>query len=229
MLFYTIINSINKRQKTTNTTRLFSKDLDDNSGAAIALTLTTSSDDDIIKDSQQSYLSVSFGTGLSISKGGVLIGDVQPLSSPDQAGASKTTPTKLTPANNNDTTVPLTISPNRVVRRRYTQRKVRTHQKTVSSQKKQVVVSNLPVTHDVVSKTLLCKMRENSKQLKTIVRNLERPKYKGTEEGDQLMSAAALVMPKASQDSIQSAAPLIIAATCINAGIPVNVEKVVGS
>mmetsp|Transcript_52291 Transcript_52291/g.63017 ORF Transcript_52291/g.63017 Transcript_52291/m.63017 type:complete len:205 (-) Transcript_52291:984-1598(-) len=77
-----------------------------------------------------------------------------------------------------------------------------------------------PVTHDVVSKHQLCKMRKDSKQLRTIVRNLERNRYQGTEAGDRLISAAALVMPKASQESLQSATALIVAGVCVNVGIP---------
>ena len=70
-------------------------------------------------------------------------------------------------------------------------------------------------------------MRKDSKQLRMIVRNLKRIQYQGTEEDDRLMSAAELLMPKASQESLQSATALIVSGVCANAGIPVNVARIV--
>ena len=90
-------------------------------------------------------------------------------------------------------------------------------------------VNNVPSTHTVVMKNQLQQMKNNSETLNKIVSNLERGKYKGTEEGNRLLGPAALIMPQTSQDSLQSATPLIVAAACVNAGIPINVEKVVRS
>ena len=43
------------------------------------------------------------------------------------------------------------------------------------------------------------------------------------------MASATLMVPKASQDALQSAVPLIAAAICVNAKIPVDVTKVADS
>ena len=45
--------------------------------------------------------------------------------------------------------------------------------------------------------------------------------------GDHLISAAALVMPKASQESLQSATALIVAGVCVNVGITMNITRIV--
>ena len=56
---------------------------------------------------------------------------------------------------------------------------------------------------------------------------MKRNRYQGTEESDRLMIPGALVMPKASQESLQSATALIVSGVYANAGIPVNVARIV--
>ena len=111
--------------------------------------------------------------------------------------------------------------------RQRNQRSVRTVNKNVKTQSKVVVVKNLPVTHAVVAKHQLTKMKEKAKKLDDICRNLEQKRYDASnEEANRMLATAAVMLPKASQDALQSAVPLIVGAACVNAHIPVDVSKV---
>ena len=48
-------------------------------------------------------------------------------------------------------------------------------------------------------------------------------------DANRLMGTAALMVPKSSQEALQSAAPLIVGAACVQAEIPVDISKVAGS
>ena len=48
-------------------------------------------------------------------------------------------------------------------------------------------------------------------------------------DANRLMGTAALMVPKSSQDTLQSAAPLIVGAACVQAEIHVDIIMVAGS
>ena len=76
------------------------------------------------------------------------------------------------------------MSPDDGCNKKRKEREVRTLEKIVSSQKTKVIVKDLHVTHEVITKHQFCKISRNEKRLKSIVRNLQQNPYQGTEEGD---------------------------------------------
>ena len=80
---------------------------------------------------------------------------------------------------------------------------IRTRDICVTSEKQNVRVNNVPSAHTVVMKNQLQQMKKNSETLNKIVVNLERGKYKGTEEVNRLLGDAALIMLQTLQDILR--------------------------
>eukprot|EP00978_Attheya_sp_CCMP212_P019092 scaffold53061_cov27-Attheya_sp.AAC.1 len=94
--------------------------------------------------------------------------------------------------------------------------------RTVSVQGKEVMLEQIPDTHDLVCKSYLSKLKRKANQLDALTKQVSGAKYNGTEEGNRLYGAMMALSPQTSSDNMALIVPISYAALFANAKIPID-------